>query len=61
MSSLLSNPRKTRIWHFLSKATGYSAIYCRMVVQGDRSQTSKGGKKIMKKYKELNKILNHEK
>jgi hypothetical protein len=41
----------------LSKATGYSKVYCRKVVEGDRSDESKGGKIIMAKYQELLKVL----
>lgn len=47
-------------WAILSEATGYSRDYCRKVVEGERSQTSKGGQKIMKKYNELNKVLSNE-
>lgn len=43
----------------LSKATGYSEVYCRKVVEGDRSAESKGGKIIMAKYQELIKVLDH--
>lgn len=43
----------------LSKATGYSKVYCRKVVEGDRSDESKGGRIIMAKYKELLQVLDH--
>lgn len=45
-------------WAILSAATGYSAVYCKKVVNGDRSQTSEGGKLIMEKYKEFKKLIN---
>jgi len=48
-----------RKWKILSYATGYSSIYCRLVVDGKRSRVSKGGKIIMKKYEELNDLLGH--
>jgi hypothetical protein len=43
----------------LAKATGYSKVYCRKVIEGDRSSESKGGKIIMDKYQELKKTLDH--
>lgn len=43
----------------LAKATGYSKVYCRKVIEGDRSSESKGGKIIMDKYQELIKALDH--
>jgi hypothetical protein len=43
----------------LSRATGYSKVYCRKVVEGDRSDKSKGGRIIMAKYKELLQVLDH--
>lgn len=45
-------------WTLLAAATGYSAVYCKKVVNGDRSQTSKGGKVIMEKYQEFLKLIN---
>lgn len=52
--------KRTGRWAILAEATGYSRDYCQMVVKGTRSQTSKGGKIIMAKYVELNKLLNNE-
>ena len=43
--------------YHLSTATGYSKVYCRKVVEGDRSADSKGGKIIMEKYKSLEQLL----
>ena len=43
----------------LAKATNYSKVYCRKVVEGDRSADSKGGKIIMAKYQELLQVLEH--
>lgn len=47
------------IWEILAKATGYSKVYCRKVVTGDRSKESKGGKIIVAKYQELIQVLDH--
>lgn len=47
------------VWTMLAKATGYSKVYCRKVVTGNRSQESKGGKIIMAKYQELIETLDH--
>lgn len=47
------------IWVMLSKATGYSKVYCRKVVTGNRSKESKGGKIIIAKYQELIQVLDH--
>ena len=49
--------KRTGQWAILSEATGYSAEYCKSVVTGRRSKTSKGGKIIMKKYSELQKLV----
>jgi hypothetical protein len=49
--------RITGQWAILSEATGYSGEYCKKVVRGERSQTSKGGKIIMEKYREFQKLL----
>jgi hypothetical protein len=56
----MSTLQKKRLskWAILSAATGYSAVYCKKVVRGERSQTSKGGKTIMEKYKEFKKFIN---
>lgn len=56
METALS-PRELKTWAWLSKATGFSASYCKKVVQGSRSQQSKGGKQIIEKYNELQKIV----
>ncbi|MBW7838494.1 MAG: hypothetical protein H3C36_02405 [Chitinophagaceae bacterium] len=47
-------------WTLLAKATGYSANYCWQVLTGRRSKKSKGGQKIMKKYRELEKLVENE-
>lgn len=54
--------KKERVaaWALLAKATGYSAVYCRKVIDGDRSKTSKGGKVIMEKYEQLQKLVSNE-
>jgi hypothetical protein len=50
MDIKVKTPTTTEI---LSKATGYSEIYCRYVLEGRRSAGSKGGIIILNKYKEL--------
>lgn len=50
MDIKVKTPTTTEI---LSKATGYSEIYCRYVLEGRRSASSKGGMIILNKYKEL--------
>ena len=60
MSTLADNPRKVNLWQLLSTTTGYSKVYCRKVIQGERSKDSKGGQKIVNKYNELSKILSNE-
>lgn len=57
MSTIEKKANQINLWKLLQMATGYSAVYCKKVVKGDRSQTSKGGKIIMKKYSELENIL----
>ena len=59
MSTLADNPRKVNLWQLLSTTTGYSKVYCRKVIQGERSKDSKGGQKIVNKYNELSKILSN--
>lgn len=49
-----------RQWTLLAKATGYTANYCYQVLTGRRSRKSKGGKKIMRKYGELKKLVENE-
>lgn len=46
-------------WSLLAEATGYSISYVYQVITGRRSQTSKGGKKIMKKYYELVNLIKY--
>ena len=58
MSTLADNPRKVNLWQLLSTTTGYSKVYCRKVIQGERNADAKGAQKILEKYKELDKILN---
>ena len=58
MSTLSDNPRKVNLWQLLSTTTGYSKVYCRKVIQGERNADAKGAQKILEKYKELDKILN---
>ena len=58
MSTLADNPRKVNLWQLLSSTTGYSKVYCRKVIQGERNADAKGAQKILEKYKELDKILN---
>ena len=60
MSTLADNPRKVNLWQLLSITTGYSKVYCRKVIQGERSKDSKGGQKIVNKYNELSKLLSNE-
>ena len=60
MSTLSDNPRKVNLWQLLSTTTGYSKVYCRKVIQGERSKDSKGGQKIVNKYNELSKLLSNE-
>lgn len=60
MSTLADNPRKVNLWQLLSTTTGYSKVYCRKVIQGERSKDSKGGQKIVNKYNELSKLLSNE-
>lgn len=60
MAELKENPRKTNLWQLLSTTTGFSKDYCKKVIRGDRSQESKGGKKIVEKYNELQKLLVNE-
>ena len=55
--STLENKRFNQLT-LLAAATGYSAVYCKKVVNGDRSQTSKGGRVIMDKYLEFLKLIN---
>jgi len=57
MSTIEKKANQINLWKLLQIATGYSAVYCKKVVKGDRSQTSKGGKIIMKKYNELEDLL----
>ena len=57
MSTLADNPRKVNLWQLLSTTTGYSKVYCRKVIQGERNADAKGAQKILEKYKELDKIL----
>jgi cyanate lyase len=57
MSTLADNPRKVNLWQLLSTTTGYSKVYCRKVIQGERNKEAKGAKKILEKYEELEKIL----
>lgn len=58
MSTIEKKAQQINLWKLLNMATGYSAVYCKKVVKGDRSQTSKGGKIIMDKYGELKNLLN---
>ncbi len=60
MSTLADNPRKVNLWQLLSTTTGYSKVYCRKVIQGERNADAKGAQKILEKYKELDKILSNE-
>ena len=60
MSTLSDNPRKVNLWQLLSTTTGYSKVYCRKVIQGERNAKAKGARKIFEKYKELSKILSNE-
>lgn len=60
MAELKENPRKTNLWQLLSTTTGFSKDYCKKVINGDRSQESKGGKMIVEKYNELQKLLGNE-
>ena len=57
MSTLADNPRKVNLWQLLSTTTGYSKVYCRKVIQGERNAKAKGAQKIIKKYNELSKVL----
>jgi hypothetical protein len=60
MNELKDNPRKVNLWQLLSTTTGYSKVYCRKVIQGERNKDSKGGQKIVNKYNELSKILSND-
>ncbi|SHG37599.1 hypothetical protein SAMN05443549_103436 [Flavobacterium fluvii] len=60
MSTLADNPRKVNLWQLLSTTTGYSKVYCRKVIQGERNAEAKGAQIIFKKYNELSKLLNNE-
>ena len=60
MSTLADNPRKVNLWQLLSTTTGYSKVYCRKVIQGERNADAKGAQIIFKKYNELSKILQNE-
>ena len=60
MSTLADNPRKVNLWQLLSTTTGYSKVYCRKVIQGERNAEAKGAQIIFKKYNELSKILSNE-
>lgn len=55
----LKEPHKPKMnyWSILAKATGFTPQYCYMVLTGRRSQTSKGGKVIMQKYRELEQLI----
>ena len=57
MSTLADNPRKVNLWQLLSTTTGYSKVYCRKVIQGERNAKAKGAQKIFEKYNELSKLL----
>ena len=57
MSTLADNPRKVNLWQLLSTTTGYSKVYCRKVIQGERNKDAKGAQKIIEKYNELSKVL----
>ncbi len=57
MSTLADNPRKVNLWQLLSTTTGYSKVYCRKVIQGERNADAKGAQIIFKKYNELSKLL----
>jgi hypothetical protein len=43
----------------LVKATGYSKSYCEKVLKEPKRQKSPGGKIIMEKYKELQRVLSN--
>lgn len=57
MAELKENPRETALWQLLHKTTGYSKVYCRKVIKGERNANAKGAKKIIEKYNELEKLL----
>ena len=61
MSTLADNPRKVNLWQLLSTTTGYSKVYCRKVINGERNANSKGAQKIFQKYNELSKLLSDNK
>lgn len=60
MSTLAENPRKTNLWLMLSTTTGYSKVYCKKVIKGERNKDAKGAQIIINKYNELSKILKNE-
>jgi cyanate lyase len=60
MSTLADNPRKVNLWQLLSTTTGYSKVYCRKVIQGERNADAKGAKRIIEKYNRLSKLLSDE-
>lgn len=60
MAELKDNPRRTNLWQLLSTTTGYSKEYCRKVMTGKRNAEAKGGKKIVEKYNELQKMLSND-
>lgn len=60
MSEVLKKARKNKIWYLLHVSTGYSTTYCKKVIKNERNQDAKGAQIIVKKYKEICKILNND-
>lgn len=60
MAELKENPRKVNLWQMLSDKTGYSKVYCKKVIIGQRNAKAKGAQRIIEKYNELSKLLSND-